>query len=275
MPARLAALSMATWKRGWRTTLLDRRPSLATTWAGMSRHQMIERVGHVRRLLRRRCWMDGARSPKPVGRRSKARPSRSAAACGARGQLGIVGLGEVDEPAVVAEVHRQQLGMAVEAEAGADDRVELAGQEVGQVEGPELLVLERGVGRRAGVELVAVGALDALEALALEVRVERAGRAAVGVGDEDAGRPRRSARGPPRPWPRRRRRSAAGRMWRRASTPSTRTPGIPAVRARSSRASAPQPTMTSRVGTSPQAALARRSSMSRRAVSAATPASRQ
>src|SRR6185436_6415503 len=39
-------------------------------------------------------------------------------------------------------------------------------------------------------------------------------------------------------------------MWRRASTPSTRTPGMPAVRASISRASAPQPTMTSRVGTS-------------------------
>src|SRR5262245_35346822 len=37
-----------------------------------------------------------------------------------------------------------------------------------------------------------------------------------------------------------------GCMWRRASTPSTRTPGSPAVNARSSRASAPQPTMTSR-----------------------------
>ena len=75
--------------------------------------------------------------------------------------------------------------MAVEPEAGPDDRVELAGQEVGQVEGPDLLVLERLVGGGAGVELVAVGAFDALEAFALEVGVERPGRAAVGVGDED------------------------------------------------------------------------------------------
>src|SRR6188508_3646952 len=37
-------------------------------------------------------------------------------------------------------------------------------------------------------------------------------------------------------------------MWRRASTPSTRTPGIPRVSAIISRARAPQPTMTSRVG---------------------------
>src|SRR6185295_18159981 len=39
-PAFTAARSMATWKRGWRTILLARRPSLATTWAGMSHHQM-------------------------------------------------------------------------------------------------------------------------------------------------------------------------------------------------------------------------------------------
>src|SRR6185295_5982870 len=30
IPARLAALSIATWKRGWRTTLLERRASFAT-----------------------------------------------------------------------------------------------------------------------------------------------------------------------------------------------------------------------------------------------------
>ena len=41
MPARLAALSMATWKRGWSTILLCLRPSRAVTWAGMSRHQMM------------------------------------------------------------------------------------------------------------------------------------------------------------------------------------------------------------------------------------------
>src|SRR6188472_601257 len=41
---------------------------------------------------------------------------------------------------------------------------------------------------------------------------------------------------------------SCGRMWRRASTPSMRTPGIPRVSAIISRARAPQPTMTSRVG---------------------------
>src|SRR6188768_3394664 len=52
---------------------------------------------------------------------------------------------------------------------------------------------------------------------------------------------------------------SCGRMWRRASTPSTRMPGMPAVIARSSRASAPQPTMTSRGATSAEASVGTRS----------------
>ena len=84
---------------------------------------------HVRRLLLRIGWrrrrLDGsaaatsdvARSPKPVRRTSNVRPSRRRAATSRRDQRRVVGLGEVDEPGVVAEVDRQQLGMAVEAEA--------------------------------------------------------------------------------------------------------------------------------------------------------------
>ena len=108
--------------------MLERRASLATTWAGMSRHQIDrEHGGHVRRLLLRSGWMaGGVRSAATTGRREvaeagpshlerEAEPPR--AATGRRDQSRIVGLGEVDEPAVVAEVGRQQLGMAVEAEA--------------------------------------------------------------------------------------------------------------------------------------------------------------
>ena len=197
-------------------------------------------------------------------------------------QLRVVGLGEVDEPAVVAEVDRQQLGMAVEAEAGDDDRVELAGQEVGQVERAELLVLQRGVGGRAGVELVAVGAADALDALAREVRRRacrpcRSRRRRRRSGRQPAVR----ARGPSRPWPRPPSAIRSGRMWSRASTPSTRTPGMPAVSGEqlARERAAADDDEPRRCGScrwpEPQAALARRSSMSRRAVSAATPASRQ
>jgi hypothetical protein len=112
-------------------------------------------------------------------------PESVGSGLGARGQLRVVALGEVHEPAVRAEVVGQQLRVAVEPEPGPDDRVELAGQEVGQVEGPDLLLLEGIEGSRAGVELVAVGALDPVEALPCEIGVERPGRPAVGVGDED------------------------------------------------------------------------------------------
>src|SRR6185295_10566854 len=116
MPARLAALSMATWKRGWRTTLLERRASLATTWAGMSRHQMIDRLG----ISGGSCdgVLDGRGEVPEAGEPAfEGEPEPVGGCLGAGGQLRIVGLGEVDQPAVVAEVHRQQLRVAVQAEA--------------------------------------------------------------------------------------------------------------------------------------------------------------
>ena len=57
--------------------------------------------------------------------------------------LGVVGLREQDQPPVVPEVLVAQLGMAVEAEPGDDERVEVLGEVVGQVEGPRLGVGER------------------------------------------------------------------------------------------------------------------------------------
>src|SRR6476661_7930692 len=97
MPARLAALSMATWNRGCRTTLLERRASLATTWAGMSRHQMIDRLGisggscdgvlDGRGEVPKFCQPAFERETEAVGRGLRS-----------SGQLGIVGLGEIDQP---------------------------------------------------------------------------------------------------------------------------------------------------------------------------------
>ena len=76
--------------------------------------------------------------------------------------------------------------MAVEPERADDEPVEVAGQEVGQVERPGLLGGELLEGLAAGVELVAVGAGQALDALLGDDRIEQAARAAVGIGDEDA-----------------------------------------------------------------------------------------
>src|SRR4029079_13394596 len=109
------------WKRGWWTILLDRRPSLATTWAGMSRHPMIESVG----MAGSSCGDGGSDGGFEVAEPGLPALESEAETVGggpsARGQLGIVGLSEVDDAPVVLEVHRQQLGMAVEPEAGPDD----------------------------------------------------------------------------------------------------------------------------------------------------------
>src|SRR6476660_1643583 len=112
---------MATWKRGWRTTLLERRASLATTWAGMSRHQMIESMGA---MSGGSCYgvLDGRGE---IAEPGHAPLVREAQACsgrlGSRGEIRVVRLGEVDEPAVVPEVVGQQLRMAVEPQSRPDD----------------------------------------------------------------------------------------------------------------------------------------------------------
>src|SRR4051794_30642388 len=99
---------MATWNRGWSTTLLERRASFATTWAGMSRHQMVERIGgmsggsgEVHGLLDGRSQVAEA-SLAALELEAEAIRGR----LGANRQLGVVGLGEVDEPLVRGEVHR-------------------------------------------------------------------------------------------------------------------------------------------------------------------------
>ena len=188
MPARLAALSIATWKRGWSTILLDRRPSLAMTWAGMSRHQMTVSVA-IRQAAPPPTTRSACDRGRELAEAGVAVLEREAEPLGRaprhRQQVRVVGLGEVDDPPVVAEVHRLELRVAVDAEAADHEPLEVAGEEVGQPERRRLLVGQSGEGRAAGEELVAVGARQPLDALLGEHRVEQAARAAVGVGDED------------------------------------------------------------------------------------------
>src|SRR3954454_12359259 len=99
-------------------------------------------------------------------------------------QLPVVGLGEVDDPAVVAEDVRRQFGMAVEPERPDDQGVEVPDEEVREVEGPGLLLLERIPLRQAREKRVAVGAGQPLGAVPLQHLVERARGPAVGIGDE-------------------------------------------------------------------------------------------
>ena len=81
---------------------------------GGRRRSAVERAAASRRRGRP-GWSPS--SPSPVARRSNASPRRSAARRARSVSSGIVGLGQVDEPAVVAEVDRQQLRVAVEPEA--------------------------------------------------------------------------------------------------------------------------------------------------------------
>ena len=78
-------------------------------------------------------------------------------------------------------------GCSIQPEAAPHDPLEVPGEEIGQVERADLFLLERFERRRAGIELVAMGAGDAFDALevVLEHPVEQATRAAVGVRHED------------------------------------------------------------------------------------------
>ena len=150
-----------------------------------------------------------AKSPRPVrarrGRRSGARTRgrdgarrpRRASQPGRRS-----GRGRHQAP-VVAEVHRQQLRVAIEAEAADHEPIEVPGEEIGQVERARLLVGQRGEGRPAGVDLVAVRALEPGDALGLEHAIEQPTGSAIRIGDEDpvvavGARPPDASRGRPR-----------------------------------------------------------------------------
>src|SRR5262245_44843529 len=71
-------------------------------------------------------------------------------------------LREVDEPTVVREVLRRELGMSIEAQSLNHQPVEVPHQEIGQVERAGLVFAKSGEGSCTGVELVAVRAWNAL-----------------------------------------------------------------------------------------------------------------
>src|SRR4029450_2623002 len=75
-------------------------------------------------------------------------------------QVGIVVLREVDDAPVVPEDVADQLAGAVESQRPADERVEVPDEEVGEVEGAGLLLLERIPLGQARVDRVAVSAFE-------------------------------------------------------------------------------------------------------------------
>ena len=74
--------------------------------------------------------------------------------------------------------------MAIEAETADDESLEVAHQEIGQVERPGFLIGERRERRATGVDLIAVGALEAADALLIKHAIEQAARPAIGIGHE-------------------------------------------------------------------------------------------
>ena len=102
-----------------------------------------------------------------------------------RRKIGIVELRQMDDAAVVGEIIVAQLREAVEAEPRDDERVEMADEEIGEVERARLLLGERRERLLAGVKGVAMRALDTRHALFREHAVELAAGAAVAVEAED------------------------------------------------------------------------------------------
>src|SRR5262245_59868224 len=108
-PARIAAASIASWKRSESCARAVVRPSLAVMW----RDQMTvsSGSGRLHEAGQRRNEVAVAGAPlhvleaEPLGRRPRA---------GA--QVGVVRLCEVQNPAVVPEVLLEEIGMSVEAE---------------------------------------------------------------------------------------------------------------------------------------------------------------
>src|SRR5690606_25851326 len=130
-PARIAARSIASWKRSDSARLAVRRPALTITCAGMSRQDttissaMAGSAGLSEKVVQAAV----AGRPVLVGE-TQARRRRLGLLLEAR--IGV--LGEIDQLLVVAEVQRQQVGMPIQAQALDDQRLEMAHQVVGQVE---------------------------------------------------------------------------------------------------------------------------------------------
>ncbi len=97
----------------------------------------------------------------------------------------IVALRQMDEPLVVAEIDRQQLGMPIETEPADHQRLELPGEEIGEIEGAGLGLGQCREARLAGEGGIAMRAGQPLDRLLGEHRIERPAGAAIGIGHID------------------------------------------------------------------------------------------
>jgi hypothetical protein len=93
----------------------------------------------------------------------------------------------MDEAGVVLEVEVSELGVAVDTEPFDDQRLELPGQKIGEIEGARCSIGQSLKAILAGKRGIAVGAQEALHPFLLEHPIEGAAGAAIGVGDVDSG----------------------------------------------------------------------------------------
>ena len=109
----------------------------------------------------------------------------------ARGRLrsfrdgGVVGLSQIDQATIIAEIIVAQLRKAIEAQTFDDQPVEMPREEIGEEERAGL-GLHHGVEfRLAGIEGIAMRTLDARHALLGEDAVERSAGAAIAIEAEN------------------------------------------------------------------------------------------
>jgi hypothetical protein len=109
-----------------------------------------------------------------------------------RGRLGlggkrrIVALRQVDQAGVVAEIVGQEFRVAIEAEALEHQSVELPGEKIGEIEGAGCRLGQGGKALLAGEARIAMRAGEPFDRLFLQHAIERAARAAIGIGHVDA-----------------------------------------------------------------------------------------
>src|SRR4051812_38279853 len=129
---------------------------------------------------------EGGRQPAVTGPAAFEREAeRGRALLGPLAQCRVVALREIDDASIVPEDVADQLGTAVEPERPADERVEVLDEEVGEVEGAGLLLLQRVPLRGARVDRKAMGAFEPRGAVSLAHLVDPARGAAIGIRDED------------------------------------------------------------------------------------------
>lgn len=114
------------------------------------------------------------------------KPQRLGGAASLHLQRLVLDLRQINELAIMAEIHVAQFGVPVEAERLDDEGLELAGEEIGEEESADVVVPALGEFRIAGEEGIAMRAGDALDTFLLAKPIKEAAGAAIRIGDEDA-----------------------------------------------------------------------------------------